>query len=408
MNKRIAVISYHACPLSDEEGIEKGGLNVYVLELSKELAKKGFKIDIFTRSENSDNKKIIEVSSNLRVIHLQAGEQKKISKKKLINYIPQFLESFYTFINSENLNYDLVSAHYYLSGLIGINIKKKLKLPLVVTFHTLALMKNLVAREEEKEDIKRIEAEVLLTKTADKIIATSEKDKEYIHTLYNCSVGKIFVLIPGVDFDLFKPVEKKKAKKIIGADIAHKIILFVGRIEPLKGLDVLFYAIKIIMEKYPMLSFCLWVVGGENINNTSKWSNELKRLEKIKNLLGISTFVKFVGMKQQTELPYYYNASEFVVMPSQYESFGIIALEAMACAVPVIATDATGISDLFDRKHGSLITSSGNPSLLSQKIINLLTDKKEHDKLSLEVLNNVKDLSWERVANKFVEIIRKY
>lgn len=400
--KRIAVISYHTCPLSDEKDAEIGGMNIYILELSKELVRKGYSMDIYTRSVDEKREKVVDVSPNLRVIHLKAGKQTMVSKKQLSELVPEFLESFYEFIKQDKKSYDLISSHYYLSGLIGLDIKKKLKIPLIITFHTLALMKNLVARsEEEKEDTQRIKAEMLLMQKADKVIATSNVDKEYIHTLYNCPWKKIFVLIPGVDLNLFKPIEKNKAKKIIHADLKHKLILFVGRIVPLKGIDVLCYALKILLEKNPKCDICLWIVGADK----KKRSKELKRLEEIKEILNLTTYVRFVGTKQQKKLPYYYSASEVVILPSQYESFGIIALEAMACGTPVITTDVTGISGIFDKKHESLITSASNPILLATKIKNLLVNEKRHEKLSREVFEKVQDLSWKNVADNFTKIL---
>lgn len=397
--KRIAVISYHTCPFAEGECTDVGGMNVYVLELSKELAKKGYLVDIFTRFVSKKSSEIVVISPSLRVIHLKAGKQKKIAKTKLTQYIPEFLNNFYKFTDGKKLNYDLVSCHYYLSGIIGLEIKKKLKVFLIVTFHTLALMKNLVARGEEgKEDFKRIKAEIILTQKADKIIATSEADAKYLNALYNCPIEKITILTPGVNLDLFKPISKKKAKKIINADFDYKLILFVGRIVPLKGIDVIFYALKILLEKNPGLHLCLWIVGQK--------SRELERLEEMRKLLKITTLVRFVGRKRQNELPYYYNASEIVIMPSQYESFGIIALEAMACGAPVITTDVAGVANLFDKNLASLITSASNPIFLAQKIENLLSDKKEYAKLSREVFEKVQDLSWENAANKFIKIIK--
>lgn len=386
---KIAVISYHTCPLSDEEDPEFGGLNTYVLELSKALAKRNIVVDIFTRSVDPKSPTIVNVSENLRVIHLK----------------PDFLESFYAF---GEINYDLISAHYYLSGLIGLEIKNKLKAPLIVTFHTLALMKNLVARgEDENGDIKRLETELLLVQKADKIIATSEADFEYIHTLYNCPREKISVLIPGVDLNIFRPIDKEVAKKKIGVGPNHKLILFVGRIDPLKGIDVLLYAIKIIIQKYLSLNVCLWIVGARNIEDRRKWSKELKRLTEIKRVLEITSQVKFVGKKSKEELPFYYNSAEVVIMPSQYESFGIAALEAMACGVPVITTDVTGISGLLDKEHSLLLTSANNPIMLSRKIKHLMTNNTEREKISKQLLDRVQGLSWENQAEKFIQIVSK-
>ncbi len=402
--KRLAVISYHTCPLSDE-GSEIGGMNVYVLEISKALAVKGYRVDIFTRSQSKESQQIVNVSENLRVIHLPAGVQGYLPPKKLKSHIPEFLANFYKFVKDENIKYDILSCHYYLSGIAGLEIKKKYDLPMLMTFHTLAFMKNLVARNsEEKETMQRVQTELRLVRKSEMVIATSPNDSEYLHTLYNCPREKISVLIPGINFKLFQPMDKKKAKNFIKADLDHKIILFVGRIQPLKGLDVLVYATKILLEKQPDLKLCLWIVGGDVSGHTSKWSNELQKLERLRKLLHISTSVKFVGRKEQDELSYYYNASEVVVMPSHYEAFGMTALEAMACGTPVITTDAAGVSGIFDKAHEALVTSANNPLLLAEKMQGLLGDEKSHKKVSWEVYRNVQDLSWENVAIKFISL----
>lgn len=406
--QRIAVISYHTCPLSDEKNAEIGGMNTYVLELSKALAEKRFIIDIYTRCVDKNSPKIVQVSGNLRVIHLIAGNPESLSKENLLNHVPEFSNNLYDFIKKEKISYDKISAHYFLSGLIGLELKKKIKVPLIMTFHTLALMKNLVARnEDEKGDLQRIRSELLLMEQADKIIATSESDLEYIHTLYNCPLKKIALLSPGVNLALFRPINKIKAKKFIGANLNQKLILFVGRIDPVKGIDVLLYTIKILVQKHPHPSISLWIVGGNNIDYKKDWSKELKRLEEIRQLLGITAYVKFIGKKEREELPFYYNAAEIVLMPSHYESFGQAALEAMACGTPIIITDITGVSGLLDKEHNALLISASNPIGLAKKIRHLLTDAKVHKKMSQEVFKKVQNLSWENVALNFTQIVSK-
>lgn len=404
--KRLAVISYHTCPLSDSEGNEIGGMNVYVIELCKRLAEKGYGVDIYTRSQDKNSQKIVRVLDNLRVIHIIGGKEENVEKKKLVNYIPEFIKNLYNFVDKNDIVYDLVYSHYYLSGIIGLRIKEKYNIPLFVTFHTLALMKNLVARDEsERENIARIKFELLLVKKANKIIATSVSDCQYLTTLYNCPKSKAFIVTPGVDLKIFNQKDKKISKEIIGADKDHKLILFVGRIEPLKGIDVLLYAMKILLENNPEMRLCLWILGGDLKGKTEEWPEELRRLNQLRKLLNISTAVTFIERKHQSELPNYYSASEIVILPSNYESFGIAALEAMACGVPVIATDTTGITGILDKKHSSLITSANNPLLLASKIKRLLIDENEYSKLSREVLEKVSDLTWENIAEKFVKII---
>lgn len=267
-------------------------------------------------------------------------------------------------------------------------------------------MKNLVARDEsEREDVKRIEYEILFTKKADKIIATSNSDAQYLTSLYRCPKNKISVVTPGVDLKIFSPKNKSKAKKSIGISEDQKLILFVGRIEPLKAIDVLLYAVEILRGNNPGMKLCLWILGGIVRKRNEKNHKELKRLERLSKSLNILTEVKFIERKHQSELPNYYNASEVVVLPSHYESFGIVALEGIACGIPVIISDTAGAAGLFDKKTSPLVTSPNNPLMLAEKIKYLLTDKNVYQKVRGEVLEKVKELSWENIANKFVEII---
>lgn len=400
--KRLAVISYHTCPLSDEKDAEIGGMNIYVLELSKALSKIGYYIDIFTRSQSEESPRVVQVNEKLRVIHIPAGPQEPMSKKSIELYIPEFLEHFYSFVEKEHISYNVVSCHYFLSGIIGVDIKRTFSIPLVMTFHTLGLMKNLVARSDgERESNERIETELKLVKEADLIVATSETDCKYIQYLYEGDPEKIVVLTPGVNLDLFKPMNKIQAKNAIGASLDEKMIVFVGRIEPLKGIDVLLYAMKILRGIHPDLNVCVWIVGGDISHDAEEWPPELKKLSEIREILGIHTSVKFVGRKEPEELPKYYNAADLMVMPSHYESFGITAVEAMACGVPVITTDVTGVSRLIDKKHSILITSANNPIGLAQRIGALLCDKKEYEKVSKSISENVRDLSWDNAAVHF-------
>lgn len=401
------MISYHTCPLAFEEGKETGGMNVYVYELSKYLAKLGHKVDVITRCQDEKEKKIVQVSEGFRVIHLSAGPARHVDKKNLLEYIPEFVASFSGFVKSQMVSYDILHAHYYQSGLIGIELKKQhlQNVPFIVTYHTLALMKNLVARTEaEMESTDRIRAEQLISKSVNMIIAPSESDKKYLHFLYDVPEDRVVKIPPGVNIDLFKPIPKLDAKVRIGAKNEEKIILFVGRIEPLKGVDALLYALKIICRNELKIPFKLYIVGGDISQQSDKWPSQLKHLDKVRRILGVEECVRFIGQKPQHELPYYYNAAEIVVMPSHYESFGMAAAEAMACGTPVITTNVTGISGLIDERRSNLITSVNNPLLLATQISKLLTDKEMYDQIRKNIMENVEDLSWEKVVKQIEEV----
>jgi len=407
----LAVFSLHACPLASQEGKETGGLNVYVLETAKELAKLEYRIDMFTRSQDARQPYVVNVSPNVRVIHLVAGPEKPIPKRENLPLIDIFVKAFSDFAKKENLSYDLLHGHYYFSGLAGLKVRKKLEIPLIMTFHTLALMKNLVGRTtDEKEEEYRINAELELVQKADCLIATSDSDRAYLKYLYNAPEEKISVATPGVDTKLFSEIPQLEAKKEIGARTEHKIILAVGRIEPLKGFDSLLFALKILLVRNPQLKnqLCLWIVGGDTSEPPALWSKELKHLETLRRQLGITTSVKFVGREPQKRLPYYYSAASVVVMPSHYESFGLVALEAMACGRPVIASNVTGVSSLIGTKRGKLITSVNNPLLLADQIEDLITNRGKFTQVKEKLKKEAEKHTWTKTARKMDRVYKNF
>jgi len=407
----LAVFSLHACPLASQEGKETGGLNVYVLETAKELAKLEYRIDMFTRSQDARQPYVVNVSPNVRVIHLVAGPEKPIPKRENLPLIDIFVKAFFDFAKKENLSYDLLHGHYYFSGLAGLKVRKKLEIPLIMTFHTLALMKNLVGRTtDEKEEEYRINAELELVQKADCLIATSDSDRAYLKYLYNTPEEKISVATPGVDTKLFSEIPQLEAKKEIGARAEHKIILAVGRIEPLKGFDSLLFALKILLVRNPQLKnqLCLWIVGGDTSEPPALWSKELKHLETLRRQLGITTSVKFVGREPQKRLPYYYSAAGVVVMPSHYESFGLVALEAMACGRPVIASNVTGVSSLIGTKRGKLITSVNNPLLLADQIEDLITNRGKFTQVKEKLKKEAEKHTWTKTARKMDRVYKNF
>jgi D-inositol-3-phosphate glycosyltransferase len=407
---RICMVSYHTCPLASEEGKETGGMNVYVLELGKQLAALGHFVDVYTRSQDPSNPPIVQVSENFRLMHIPAGPMATIPKKAMLQHIPEFVENVKDFCKAEGTTYDVMHCHYYMSGIAGMQLKTSLcepnkNIPMISTFHTLALMKNLVARGDlEMEDKVRIDAELEMTKASQAIIAPSESDASYLEYLYEADPSTIFVVPPGVDTKVFRPIAKHEARKFVGAKSSEKIVMFVGRIEPLKGIDMLMYAMKVVNHDHPDLNLKMYIVGGDISQDVSSWSAELKKLEELRKVLRIPDVVHFVGQKPQHELTYFYNAADIVVMPSHYESFGMAALEAMMCGVPVITTNVTGISSLIDERKKALLTSVNNPLLLASQIEHLLTNPKTHAEISSELRSKVTSLDWKNVAEQVVEV----
>ncbi len=403
----IAMISYHACPLAYQEGKETGGMQVYVLELAKALVKMGNQVDIYTRIQDTISPEIVDFLPGMRVIHLPAGPRHSLDKTLLIKHIPVFTRNLQHYIRNNKLAYDLIHAHYYQSGLIAMQIRSKYgnRAPLVTSFHTLGLIKNMVARTPaETAAPERVTIEFDLVKKSTAIVAASELDREYLFHLYNCPPEKINVVNPGVDTTIFKPIPKEEALDYIASVTREKTILFVGRIEPLKGIDVLMHSLKILQTKKPALDVCLLIVGGRPAKDKPE---ELQRLKNLEKTLGISPIVGYVTQRHQHELPYYYNSADVVVLPSYYESFGMTALEAMACEVPVIITNTTGVSSLFGHELSQLIVSANNPLELATQIENVINNQRFRQEYRHKVRKLIRHFTWEETARKTIAVYKR-
>lgn len=398
------MISVHECPLTSSEGKERGGINVYVYELSKALSRIGWQVDAFTRVQDDINPRIVLVNDNFRVIHLPNGTHTPLSKEDILSALPEFTQNLLAFMQSEHITYDTIHAHYYLSGMVAREINKTVSrhIPTAMTFHTLGLMKQLVARSKDADDpALRIPTERELAAELDLFLTSSDMGREYLSTLYDCPEQKIATIPPGVDTKLFRSIPMGVAKQHIGADNTHHVVLAVGRIDPVKGFDVLLVALKNLIKQHPDYRnrICLWIVGGNIEQDKSQWSRELKKLESLRHDLGLTATVKFVPPQPQEELPYYYNAADVLVMPSHYESFGMVALEAVSCGTPVIATDVTGISPILKELPQGHIVSANNPLALAEGIHHVLNA----DHRKPDASNAVNAFDWDTIARKVAD-----
>ena len=255
---RIAMISVHECPLASSEGKERGGLNVYVFELAKALSRTGVAVDMFTRMQDTVNPAVVRVNDLARVIHIPAGPKTPVPKQNVLYHLPEFARNMAGFIKKEGSDYDIFHAHYYYSGIVARAVTEALSslAPLVMTFHTLGLMKQLMTTGVRADDPpERIMLEKTLMNDATKIVSTSENDTFYVQSLYDVLAGRTATVPPGVDTAIFYNQPKETSKHRIGATPAHRIILSVGRINPIKGFDVLLYALKILKHKVWVRSF---------------------------------------------------------------------------------------------------------------------------------------------------------
>ena len=364
-------MSVHTCPLATLGGKETGGMNVYVRDLGREFSRRGIEVDVYTRSQNPAVPRITELAENGRVIHIKAGTEEPHNKNLIHNYLPEFVAN----VESYKQKYDIIYSHYWLSGLAANSLRRTWNIPMVQMFHTLAEMKNRVAQTpEERDPEQRINCEGEIMRFTDRLVAATPLEKNHMTWLYGISPEKIDIVPPGVDLERFKPLDQCEARRYIGMPPNDKMILFVGRIQPLKGIDTLIRALAIVKQREPALAkeLCVSIIGGDPNPDAEIEQREFDRLKVLEVELGIGDLVTFLGAKDQDTLAYYYSAAEMVVMPSHYESFGMVAIEAMACGTPVIASDVGGLSFSIEDGFNGYLVPGRNPQALADKIVLLL------------------------------------
>jgi len=378
MVKRIAMFTDNADPLAPLGGIESGGENVYVNELTRALSRFGWTIDIYTRWSSPKTAQIAKLVENVRVIRLEAGPLEFVSKDKLFPYMPAYIKSFLAFREQNKLEYLLIHGNYYLSSWAAVQIGKILRIPSVSTFHSLGIVKHQTLNSKDSSPEERIGIEKEVMNGADKLIATSPIMKEEIAKLYEITHKKIFVIPGGVNLKRFQPLSQILARRALNINTNRMIVLYVGRLEERKGIETLLSAMEEVAKKMPEKRKILrcYIVGGER---RRKWKNEKdtpekrerERLMKIVETLGIKDIIRFVGGEQREFLTYYYAAADMTVVPSYYEPFGLVPLESMACGTPVIASKVGGLQwTITDGKTGYLVKSRDSKEL-STKLLYL-------------------------------------
>ncbi|MCZ2126207.1 MAG: glycosyltransferase [Anaerolineales bacterium] len=409
---RIAMLSYHTCPLATLGGKDTGGMNVYVRDLARELGRQGVHVDVFTRSQDEHVPHVIhELGYGNRVVHIAAGPEEPLSKGEITKYIPDFAEGIRQFAEAKGVQYDVIHSHYWMSGLAAERLSDAWGgTPIVHMFHTLGEMKNRVARsEDEKADETRLNGERQVLRRASRVIVATLAEMTQLRFLYRADADKMIVIPPGVDTEHFYPIAADEAKQFIGLHPESRMILFVGRIEPLKGVDTLIQAmsclgVETLCEPRPVH---LAIIGGEPDAHPQEMSQEMARLQKMCDDLCMGNMVVFLGKRAQNTLPYYYSAAEILVMPSLYESFGMVALEAMACGTPVIASEVGGLGYLVqDGVTGFTIPDSA-PETLCQKLSLLLGNSELRDEMGRKAAEYAKDYAWEKVAASVIDVYRE-
>ncbi|RJO59511.1 glycosyltransferase family 1 protein [Candidatus Parcubacteria bacterium] len=408
--KHIALINVHCDPLEQLGSAEAGGQNVYVFHLAKALGKLGYHVDVFSRLNSRLKKERVRLTKHVQFIRLRAGHRHFIPKNRLGPLLPEFISNFLAWQKAKNAKYDLLHSHYWEAGWVTLQLKYILRLPQLHTFHSLGIMRYNALKGYREQSLNtaeirhRISVEKEITQKANCIVSTSPYEREYLEKHYCCHPDKIRVVPCGVDLIRFKPVDRWQARKKIKASPDEKIILYTGRIEWRKGIGTLIIAVAKLFKHHPELrkKVRLYIVGG-NLGRRAEPEvrDEIRRLKDVCREYKIRDRVEFTGAVQQERLHYYYSAANVCVIPSYYEPFGMVPLEAMACKVPVIASDTGGLPySVRDGKSGILVPVR-NPGAISNQLYKTLTDKEFSEKLVRGGRELVKTtFSWKIIAKQ--------
>jgi len=400
----LAMLSVHTSPLASLGGEKTGGMNVYVKELAQELGKRGIAVDIYTRRVDLDTPEIdYSIGTNVRVIYITAGPSRVLSPDDVYTHLSQFTAGVIAFTTRHNVQYDLIYSHYWLSGWVANKLKQVWGTPFVQMFHTLGHMKNRITPgyAPALTPDTRITTETQLMQWADRIVAATPAEYAQLRWLYRADRRKILVIPPGVNNHRFYPIPMQTAKAQLGVSPITKQLLFVGRIEPLKAVDTILEALSLIRQSAPesLAETRLVVIGGDPDNPADL---QLAHLKSLADQLGLRETVNFIGAKKQDDLHLYYASSLAVIMPSDYESFGMVALEAMASGTPVIASQIGGLAFLIEDGKSGFLVPTREPAALAERIQLLLTRDMEH--MRFAAVERANNYSWSAIADQLLSV----
>jgi glycosyltransferase involved in cell wall biosynthesis len=406
---RIAMISEHGDPLAPLGGQQSGGQNVFVYELSRALSRLGVKVDVFTRWDNRKADQMVKFAERARVVRLKAGPRHFISKDKFGPLMPEFVEHFLEYNRTKRVKYNFIHSHYYWSGWAGMQIKNILHIPLIHTFHSLGLIKKKALGDSDTSPDERTRIEEKLLQVSDSIIVTSPQEKLAIIQDYASTSDKIVVIPAGVNLNRFSPMEKDKVREKMGLPKHKKIIVFAGTMQKNKGGEVLIKAVKVIKTRWPKFFEDLEVLmfSGDPRKDRKKEKRELGLRSHLRKLIKTNELgdkIKLSHGIDQEKLHYYFAAADMVVVPSYYESFGLVAIEAMASGAPVIASDVGGLKWTIEDDITGYHAKPGDHIDFARKITKILKDDRLQDRLSQNAAIHVKNsYDWDVLAVKYLE-----
>jgi D-inositol-3-phosphate glycosyltransferase len=393
---RIAMLSAHSCPVGALGARDTGGMSVYIRELARELGKQGHFVDVYTRVHDPVDSLIEEMGERARLIHIKAGEEENIHKLAVYSYLPEFACHLEGYRKNNGLQYDVVFSHYWLSGWAGKYLTLWWQVPHVIMFHTLGAVKNAIGIGEDSPEL-RVVTEKESVRNCQRIIAATAGERSELINYYGAAPDKIGVVPCGVNMELFRPLDRAAARQELGIT-DEKVMLFVGRIDPLKGIDRLLRAMPMLPDREGL---GLVVIGGDEYS-----LSEVERLRGLAAGLGIAGSVNFRGLVKHERLPYYYSAADVCVVPSYYESFGLVALESLACGTPVVASDVGDLRNIIRQGETGFVVPVNTPPRLAAAIAPFINGMPRDLESARSLRASVSRFAWANIAAEIAGQLR--
>ncbi|MBD1842112.1 glycosyltransferase family 1 protein [Cyanobacteria bacterium FACHB-63] len=400
----IALISEHGDPAAEVGREEAGGQNVYVRQVGEALSRLGWQVDLFTRKANPNDETIVQHTPHCRTIRLKAGAEKFVPRDQLFELMPEFVESFLEY--QAKHHYPLIHTNYWMSAWVGLEVRKTHNVELIHTYHSLGAMKYQAVPNRPAIAETRLAVEKQILEQARCIVATSPQEEEMLRSWVS-QEGRIEVIPCGTDLDRFHTIPKLQARQEVGLKPTDEVVLYVGRFDPRKGIETLVRSFELIYRNaVDPTNLRLVIVGGSAADKSD--GQERQRIEQLVNELGIAENVIFAGRVGHDRLPLYYTAADVCVIPSHYEPFGLVAIEAMACGTPVVASDVGGLKFTVVPGETGLLVPPQDTAAFAMAIGRVLHDELWARKLRKQASERVQqNFSWTGVAVQLSDLYRR-
>jgi D-inositol-3-phosphate glycosyltransferase len=402
--RRIATVSVHTSPLEQPGTGDAGGLNVYVVEVARRLAERGVEVDIFTRAVSRDQPQVAELAPGVLVRHLAAGPFEDLDKSSLPGQLCQFtFELLRTEAAHAPGRYDLVHGHYWLSGQVGAVAKERWGVPLVQSMHTLGKVKNAaLAHGDTAEPEIRLRGEAEVIASADRLVANTDDEARQLISHYDADPARVTTINPGVDLAVFTPGSQQQARQLLGLPPDGVVLVFAGRVQPLKAPEVVLHAAAQLIQDDPALAGRLTVafVGGPS--GTGRQDPD--RLTQLAGQLGLAGLVRLEPPCPQSELAQWYRAATVVMVPSYSESFGLVAMEAQACGTPVVAAAVGGLRTAVRHGHSGILVDSRDPARYASAVRELISAPASLARLARGAREHASKFGWSATVDALLQL----